>query len=576
MITETTGVSAAVKRRSNPVWLVPAALIFISIIPVIFGSLRLAELTGGAAVTPANQRFFDSPVPVLIHIPAAIVYSLLGAFQFVPSLRRGKRGRRSWHRSAGVILIPAGLLSALSGLWMAVFYDLPPDDGVILLILRLVFGTAMAASIVLGILAIRRRDFVAHGAWMARGYAIGIAAGTQALVSIPWFVLAGPTNELSRAVLLGAAWVLNLAVAEYFIRRRVQRSTPSSRKFGSGTVLPAGAFPMRAAVYRKFGAPEVVSVGKVPQPSPGPRDVLVKVHASTVSAADYRSRSRNVPKGLGLLAAKGLGLFRPRHRVLGMDFAGVVAAVGPDVTKFHPGDEVIGMLGADFGGHAEYACLREDGNITVKPRNVGFEEAVTLVFGGLTARSFLTRADIKPGDTALINGASGAVGTAAVQLAKQLGAHVTGVSSAANAELVTSLGADRVIDYAQIDFTAEGETYDVVMDCVGNAPFERIEASLNPGGTLLLVIADLKAILRASSSTKKSGKQVIVTSKYSVDDLRHLVHLAESGQYRPVIDRTYDLDDIVEAHRFVETGRKAGNIVLQITPSPRVSPPSTA
>ncbi len=332
---------------------------------------------------------------------------------------------------------------------------------------------------------------------------------------------------------------------------------------------------MRAAVYRKFGAPEVVSVAEVPQPSPGPRDVLVKVHASTVSAADYRSRSRNVPKGLGLLAAKGLGLFRPRNQVLGMDFAGVVAAVGPEVTKFHPGDNVIGMLGAKFGGHAEYVCLPEDGAITVKPRNMGFEEAVTLVFGGLTARNFLNRADLKPGDTVLINGASGAVGTAAVQLAKQLGAHVTGVSSAANAELVASLGADRVIDYAQIDFAAEGKTYDVIMDCVGNAPFERVEASLNPGGSLLLVIADLKAILRASSRTRKSGKQVIVTSKYSADDLKHLVYLAESGQYRAVIDRTYNLDDIVEAHRFADTGRKTGNVVLRIVPAAAKSGPAS-
>ncbi|MFT4469391.1 NAD(P)-dependent alcohol dehydrogenase [Arthrobacter sulfonylureivorans] len=321
---------------------------------------------------------------------------------------------------------------------------------------------------------------------------------------------------------------------------------------------------MRAAVYRQFGAPEVVSVEEVPQPSPGPRDVLVKVHASTVSAADYRSRSRNVPKGLGLLAAKGLGLFRPRNRVLGMDFAGVVAAVGTDVTKFHPGDEVIGMFGADFGGHAEYACLREDDNLTVKPRNMGFEEAVTLVFGGLTAHSFLNRADVKPGDPVLINGASGAVGTAAVQLAKQLGAHVTGVSSAANAELVASLGADRVIDYAQADFTAEGKTYDVIMDCVGNAPFERVDASLNPGGSLLLVIADLKAILRAPSRMRKSGKQVVVTSKYTAGDLKHLVYLAETGHFRAVIDETYNLDDIVEAHRFADTGRKAGNVVLQI------------
>ncbi|UNK45220.1 DUF2306 domain-containing protein [Arthrobacter sulfonylureivorans] len=566
MITETTS-AATVAKRSRTGWLVPAGLIFISIIPVIFGSLRLAELARGAAVTPANERFFDSPIPVLIHIPAVIIYSLLGAFQFVPSLRRGKRGSRNWHRISGVILIPAGLLSALSGLWMAVFYDLPPDDGVILLILRLVFGTAMTVSIVLGILAIRRRNFAAHGAWMARGYAIGIAAGTQALVSIPWILLIGPTNELSRAVLLGAAWLLNLAVAEYFIGWRAQPSGQSRRVSGKSTATPGRSFPMRAAVYRKFGPPEVVSVAEIPQPSPGLRDVLVKVHASTVSAADYRSRGRDVPKGLGLLAAKGLGLFRPRNQVLGMDFAGVVVSVGPEVTKFHPGDKVVGMLGAKFGGHAEYVCLPEDGAITVKPRNMDFEEAVTLVFGGLTALNFLNAADLKPGDTVLINGASGAVGTAAVQLAKQLGAHVTGVSSAANAELVSSIGADRVIDYAQTDFTQEGKTYDVIMDCVGNAPFERVEASLIPGGSLLLVIGDLKAILLASSRTRKSGKKVVVSSKYSADDLKHLVYLGESGHYRAVIDRTYNLEDIVEAHRFADTGRKAGNVVVRIAPA---------
>jgi hypothetical protein len=195
----------------------------LSLIPVIFGTLRLAQLTGGAEVTPDNARFFDSPLPVLIHIPAAIVYSLLGAFQFVPALRRGRRGRFSWHRFAGRILVPAGLLVALSGLWMAVFYHLPAGDGPVLLILRLVFGSAMVVSIVLGMLAVLRRDFARHSAWMARGYAIGIAAGTQALVSIPWLLLIGPPDEATRAALLGSAWVINLAVAEYFIHRRSQR-----------------------------------------------------------------------------------------------------------------------------------------------------------------------------------------------------------------------------------------------------------------------------------------------------------------------------------------------------------------
>ncbi|MET4096355.1 DUF2306 domain-containing protein [Arthrobacter sp. UYCu712] len=215
-------------RRPRPQWPVPAALILLSLIPVIFGALRLAELTGSAVVTPQNARFFASPIPVVTHIVSVTIYSMLGAFQFVPSLR----GRRGWHRIAGSILIPAGLLAGLSGLWMSLFYPLPAGDGDLLLVLRLIFGTAMVLSIVLGLVSIRRRDYVRHSAWMTRGYAIGVAAGTQALVGIPWLLLVGPTDELTRAVLLGAAWVSNLAVAEYAIYRRSGRSRPSVRSTG--------------------------------------------------------------------------------------------------------------------------------------------------------------------------------------------------------------------------------------------------------------------------------------------------------------------------------------------------------
>lgn len=329
-------------------------------------------------------------------------------------------------------------------------------------------------------------------------------------------------------------------------------------------------FTMKAAVYRRFGAPGVVRIEELPKPSPRHGEVLVKVHASTLSAADHRARGRTVPPGLGVLAALGLGVFRPRKRVLGMDVAGIVESVGASVTAFTPGDEVIAMLGGRFGGHAEYVCLPQDGAITVKPRNMTFEEAVTLVFGGITARGFLNRAAIKPGDSVLVNGASGAVGTAAVQLAKQLGAQVTGVCSAVNSELVTSLGADRTIDYTTHDFAREGETYDVVVDCVGNAPFERVGASINPGGALLLVIADLRGILRASTHGRKSGKLVTASvGKYKAEDLAFLVDLAESGQYRPVIDSTYGLSDIVDAHRYVDTGRKKGNVIVRVAAAPR-------
>jgi hypothetical protein len=205
----------AAARSRRPEWLVPAGLILLSLIPVVAGAARLTELTGGAAVTERNARFFDSPAPVVIHIVSVTVYSLLGAFQFVPSLRR-----RRWHRIAGRILLPAGLLAALSGLYMAVFYTLPPSDGQVLLVLRLVFGSAMVMSLILGFWAVLRRDFTTHGAWMARAYAIGLGAGTQALILIVPELLASPPDVTTRAVLMGAAWVINLAVAEYFIRRR--------------------------------------------------------------------------------------------------------------------------------------------------------------------------------------------------------------------------------------------------------------------------------------------------------------------------------------------------------------------
>ena len=326
---------------------------------------------------------------------------------------------------------------------------------------------------------------------------------------------------------------------------------------------------MKAAVYRRFGGPEVVRLDDVPRPTPGRDDVLIKVHASTLSTADQRSRSRNVPRGLAIPAAlTTIGVFRPRRRVLGMDVAGVVEAVGVDVTRFAPGDEVIAMLGARFGGHAEFAVLPQDGAITHKPRNLTFEEAVTLVFGGITARGFLNQVDLRPGATVLVNGASGAVGTAAVQLAKQAGAHVTAVCRGANVELVTSLGADRVIDYTTDDFTVEATTYDVIIDCVGNAPFERVQHLVAPGGALLLVVSDLRAILRAPWRSRKSGKLVTASvGKYRAEDLAYLVDLAESGQYRAVCERTYDLSDIADAHRLVDAGHKKGNVVLRIAAS---------
>lgn len=216
----------APKRTKDPVkataaeWLVPAGLILLSLIPVIAGAARVVELSSGAEVTPSNARFFASPVPVVLHIISVTVYSLLGAFQFAPGFRRRRRG---WHRTAGWLLIPAGLIAALSGLWMTLFYPWPAGDGAILYWLRLVFGSAMLVSIVRGVTAIRRRDMTDHGNWMIRGYAIGLGAGTQVLTHLPWELLFGKPDESTRALLMGAGWVINLAVAEWIIRRQTAR-----------------------------------------------------------------------------------------------------------------------------------------------------------------------------------------------------------------------------------------------------------------------------------------------------------------------------------------------------------------
>ncbi|WP_055047585.1 NAD(P)-dependent alcohol dehydrogenase [Devosia sp. A16] len=322
---------------------------------------------------------------------------------------------------------------------------------------------------------------------------------------------------------------------------------------------------MRAAVYRSFGGPEVVQVEELPKPVPGAGEVLVRVHASTVSVGDYRMRTRDLPRGLEFFGPLTIGIFAPRKKILGMDFAGVIEAVGEGVTRFKPGDAVVGLTGMKFGGHAEYITLKETEAMVLKPEGWSFEDAVALVFGGHTVAECIRNCPIKSGDEVLVNGASGAVGSSAVQVARHFGAVVTAVTSAGNAELVRALGADHVIDYKTEDFAANGKQYDVIFECVGNAPFERVEGSLKPGGTLLLVIADLKGMLGARGNSRRSGKRVIpINFKPRPEDVAFEIELAKQGALRPVIDRSYPLDQVVEAHRRVDTGRKRGSVVLQL------------
>lgn len=322
---------------------------------------------------------------------------------------------------------------------------------------------------------------------------------------------------------------------------------------------------MKAAVYRKFGGPEVVKVETIAKPRPKRNEVLIRVHASTVSIADYRVRSKDLPEGLGFFGPVALGIFRPRRRVLGMDLAGVIEEVGADVTRFKVGDKVLGMRGGKFGCHAEYAVMPEDGTIAIAPKNLSLDDAASVIFGGFTASGYFTRVKLGPGVTVLVNGASGSTGSAAVQIAAAAGAHVTGVSSAGNHELVRSLGAAEMIDYKTTDFTKNGKTYDIVVDTVGNARFAQAGGSVKPGGALLLVIANLRSMLTTKRDTKRSGKLVSMdTGGLGPAAMERVVKLAEDGVLTPVIDSRYTLETITEAHERVGTWRKRGNLVLKL------------
>lgn len=322
---------------------------------------------------------------------------------------------------------------------------------------------------------------------------------------------------------------------------------------------------MKAYVYRRYGGPDVVELAELPKPIPGDGDVLVKILATTVNSGDWRVRTLNVPKGFGLMVRLALGITRPRQPIMGTEFAGIVEAVGKEVTKFRPGDEVIGFPGAKMGSHAQYRVLAEDGPIARKPSRLSFEEAASLCFGGTTALHFIRKAGITAGDKVLVIGASGAVGTAMVQLAKHFGAEVTGITSSANLSLVTSLGADRVIDYTSEDFTKSSETYDVIVDTVGATSFERCRHSLKHGGRYVAVAGGLPEILASLRKPKADGKRVIAgPAEERTEDVRLLAELAEAGSLKPVVDRGYEWAQMVEAHAYVETGRKRGSVAVSV------------
>lgn len=323
---------------------------------------------------------------------------------------------------------------------------------------------------------------------------------------------------------------------------------------------------MKAAIYRQYGGPKVVHIAEVPTPTPKDNEVLIRIHATTITSGDWRARSLTLPAGFGLIGRLVFGVFGPRQPILGGELSGVIEAVGAAVTRFKVGDPVFAFAGAAFGSHAEYRVFAEDGLIAAKPANIGFEEAAALSFGGTTALNFLRdKAGIKPGDKVLIVGASGSVGSAAVQIAKHFGAEVTGVCSTANIALVQALGADHIVDYTVEDFAQTGQSYDIILNTNGDVPYARCQNVLKPGGRLLLVLGSFAQAMGLERPRKGSGHKIIAgVASVRPDDLRFLAGLAQSGEFKPVIDRSYPLTDVAEAHAYVDTGRKRGNVVLNV------------
>lgn len=325
---------------------------------------------------------------------------------------------------------------------------------------------------------------------------------------------------------------------------------------------------MKAFVTPRYGGPEVLTIKYLKKPVPLDHEILVRISATTVTSADRRIRSMDVPFGFKWIMRLVFGFSKPKQAILGSELAGIIEAVGKDVHRFGVGDEIFAFCDTSLGCYAEYRCLSEDALIVRKPNQLSFSEATALSFGGTTAIFFLRKAKVQAHTRILINGASGCVGTASVQLAKHLGAHVTAVCRSSSLQLVKSLGADEIIDYTQTDFTQLSAQYDVIMDTIGNLTPKRCKNSLTRSGVLLLLVADLPSMIMAHFHTLFGKIRVLAgPASVQIDDLHYLKQLAETGKFKPVIDRIFSFDDMVEAHRYVDTGRKKGNVIIQVQPS---------
>ncbi len=330
---------------------------------------------------------------------------------------------------------------------------------------------------------------------------------------------------------------------------------------------------MKAIIYTEYGSPDVLHLTEIAKPMPKENEVLIRNYAATINFGDLMARNFkaitprkfSMPFVFWLLTKISFGIHQPKITILGNEFAGEVEAVGKTVTHYKPGDQVFGYLGQNMGTYAEYFCIPENGVMAIKPVHMTYEEAAVLPYGAIMALSLLRKANLQPGQKVLINGASGGIGSAAVQIARQLGAEVTGVCGTPRLDFVKSLGAVKVIDYTKEDFTQSGETYDLIFDILGKSSFSRCRNSLKPNGRYLLASFKMKQLLQMLWTSIFGNKKVICAiAPGSVEDLSSVKELMETGKIKAIIDRCYPMEQAADAHRYVEDGHKKGNVVITI------------
>lgn len=329
---------------------------------------------------------------------------------------------------------------------------------------------------------------------------------------------------------------------------------------------------MKAITYTEYGSPDVLQIKKFEKPTPKDTEILVRVYTASVNYGDLLARNFkavtpkefNMPSPLWFISRLFFGLNKPRISILGSEFAGIVEAVGADVTRFKVGDAVFGYLGQNMGTYAEYLTMPENAVVAKKPENITFEEATSIPMGGMTALSLLKNGNIQPGQKVLINGASGSIGSIAVQLAKHYGAEVTGVCSTPRVEMVKALGADKVIDYKKEDFTQNGETYDLILDVLGRASFGSVKNSLTENGIYLLASFKLPKVFQMlwTSLTGSSKKVICALAPESAEDLEAVRELIEAGVVKSIVDKCYPMEQAADAHRYAESGKKTGHVVI--------------